>query len=143
MCRASRAYVLLRRSETTVAREFRANGTSGRGLCAQFGSGSLSRINPASLEFLEHLFGDELVAGIVPVVAVVGQDSATLIVRVVLLPVLDERFAKVVHGHALCLDHLALHRGEFVEFRVVLVRAVVLLADARERTLDDLNLLLL
>src|SRR5262249_37504576 len=46
-------------------------------------------------ELLEHLLGDVLVAGLGPVVAVVGEEALWLVVRVVLLPVVDKRLTEV------------------------------------------------
>src|SRR5262249_39701483 len=50
-------------------------------------------ITVSSLEALQHLLGDELVAGVVEVVAVLGEDAAPLVVGVVRLPVGDEGLA--------------------------------------------------
>src|SRR5262245_50193047 len=46
-------------------------------------------------ELLDHLLGDVLLAGLGPVVAVVGEEALWLVVRVVLLPVVDKRLTEV------------------------------------------------
>src|SRR5262245_11220567 len=104
----------------------------------------LTRMRDISLlEALQHLLRDEAMAGVVEVVAVVGENAAPLVLGVVLLPVLDKCLAEIVHGHLLRLDDLTLDSRECVKLRIVLVRAVVLLADAGESALDNLDLFLL
>src|SRR4051812_16912458 len=49
----------------------------------------------------EHLFGNEAMARVVKVVAVVGEDATRGVVGIVRLPVGDERFAEVVDGDLL------------------------------------------
>src|SRR5262245_46947468 len=62
-----------------------------------------SRRTAVSFKLLQHLLGNVLVAGLGPVIAVVGQEAACLVVRIVLLPVLDERLAQVIERNLLLL----------------------------------------
>src|SRR5436190_15646768 len=91
------------------------------------------------LELPEHLLRHEAVARVVEVVAVIREDAVRLVVGVVLFPVRDERLAEIVERDLLRLRHLALDLRELLQLGVILVAAVVLLADAGERTLDDLD----
>jgi len=64
------------------------------------------------------------VAGVIEVVAVIGQDARRLFLGIVLLPVLDKRLAQVVDRYFLCLGDLALDGGELLQLCVVLVGAI-------------------
>src|SRR5579864_3681075 len=66
----------------------------------------------ALFELLQHLLRDKPLPRVVEVVAVVGEDAVRLVVRVVFLPVLDERLAQVVERHVLRLGHFALDLRE-------------------------------
>src|SRR5262245_31502935 len=52
-----------------------------------------------SLEPLQHLLGDELMPGVVEVVAVIGEDASGLVFEVVLLPVRHEGLAQIVNRY--------------------------------------------
>src|SRR6266704_3528761 len=60
----------------------------------------------------QHLLRDELVARVVEMVAVVGEEAFVLVIRVVFLPVADEGLAEIVEGHLPVLGHVAGHLGE-------------------------------
>src|SRR5215510_13550184 len=55
-----------------------------------------SALEKESLEFLQHLLSDEVVARLSEVVPVVGQDAGGLVFGIILLPVHDKCFAQIV-----------------------------------------------
>ena len=59
------------------------------------------------LEFRQHFFSNEAMAGIDEVIAVVGQDAPGLVFRVVLLPVSHESLAEVVERNLFLQGDLA------------------------------------
>src|SRR5262249_39698220 len=100
-----------------------------------------TKVNCAAglFQLLEHLLGDVLVAGLRPVVAVVRQEALRLVLRVVLLPVVDECLTEVHEQELLLPGDRAGNIGQGVQLLVESIAGVVPLAPASAGTLDDLR----
>ena len=92
--------------------------------------------NESPLEFFQHLFGYVFVAGLRPMIAVVGEKSFGFVLGVVRFPVINERFAKIDQGKLFLRGDGASHLGKGIQFLVHGVLGIVAFDPAGARALN-------